>query len=181
MSTIRFEATLYNIGSWTILRLPGDESVKLPSRGQTMVKGTINGFQFEAPLEPDGKWSHWLHVDKAMSEAIGAGAGDTVSVAIEPTKNWPEPEVPKDIQAALATHAKAHDLWVKITPMARWEWVRWIRSTGNQETRERRIEVAMSKMKAGERRPCCWNRMLCTEPAVSKSGVLFIPDEALTT
>lgn len=175
MSTIRFEATLFEIGSWTILRLPEDESVKLPSRGQTMVKGTINDFHFQAPLEPDGKWSHWLKVDKMMSQAIGAKAGDTVSVAIEPTKEWPEPEVPKDILTALSTHPEAHDLWMKITPMARWEWVRWIRSTSKDETRKKRIEVAMSKLKSGERRPCCWNRMLCTEPSVSKNGVLLEP------
>ena len=43
-----------------------------------------------------------------------------------------------------------------------------IRATHNPETRSRRIEVALSKIKAGERRPCCFNRNQCTEPEVSK-------------
>ena len=47
MPTIHFEAKLFTIGSWTILRLPENASAKLPSRGQTMVKGTINDFPFE--------------------------------------------------------------------------------------------------------------------------------------
>ena len=42
MSTIHFEATLFTINSWTILRLPENASAKLPSRGMTMVSGTIN-------------------------------------------------------------------------------------------------------------------------------------------
>jgi hypothetical protein len=176
MLTIHFKTKLFKIGSWTILRLPEDASAKLPSRGQTMVRGTINGFHFQAPLEPDGKWSHWLKVDKAMRRNIGTDVGDSVKVAIESTKEWPEPEVPADITTALAAAPQAYNLWKKITPMARWEWIRWIRGTAQQETRKRRIEVAMSKLKSGERRPCCWNRALCTEPYVSKNGVLLEPN-----
>jgi hypothetical protein len=170
MSTIRFETNLFTIGSWTILRLPESASAKLPSRGQTMVEGTINGFHFQTPLEPDGKLSHWFRVDKAMREAAGVDAGDTVTLSIEPTKAWPEPD---DGKSALAAIPEAYSLWQQITPMARWEWIRWIRSTGQTETRQRRVEVACSKLKAGERRPCCWNRNLCTEPSVSRNGVLF--------
>lgn len=178
MTAIRFETKLFKIGSWTILRLPQNASAKLPSRGQVMVKGTINGFRFQSPLEPDGNWSHWFKVDDGLSKAAKAAAGDTVTMAIEPTKDWPEPEVPADINKALAADAKAHALWVQVTPMARWEWIRWIRSTGRSETRQRRIEVGLSKLRAGERRPCCWNRNLCTEPSVSKNGVLLEPTPA---
>ncbi|MGA2625533.1 MAG: DUF1905 domain-containing protein [Candidatus Bathyarchaeia archaeon] len=59
MSTIRFEAKLFRIGSWTLLRLPKSASAKLASRGMTMVQGTIKGFRFQAALLPDGKGSHW--------------------------------------------------------------------------------------------------------------------------
>jgi len=175
MTTILFESKLFKIGSWTILRLPETASAKLPSRGQTMVDGTFNGAHFQTPLEPDGKWSHWFRVDKALLKAASAAAGDTVTLAIKPIKEWPEPDVPADWKSALAADPTAHNLWKIITPMARWEWIRWIRATNRQETRIRRIEVAISKLKAGERRPCCWNRNLSTEPTVSKNGVLLEP------
>jgi hypothetical protein len=45
MSTIQFEAKLFTIGAWTLLRLPEHASARLPSRGITMVAGTINGFR----------------------------------------------------------------------------------------------------------------------------------------
>jgi hypothetical protein len=177
MSTIHFEAKLFNIGAWTLLRLPESASAKLPSRGMTMVEGTINGFRFQAALEPDGKGSHWFRVDTTMLEAAGADAGDTVTLAIEPIREWPEPEVPADLKSALTDSPQVHKLWMDITPMARWDWIRWIRATKQPETRKRRIEVACSKLKAGTRRPCCFNRNLCTEPSVSNNGVLLEPRE----
>jgi hypothetical protein len=177
MSTIRFEAKLFKIGSWTLLRLPKSASAKLPSRGMTMVAGTINDFRFQAALEPDGKGSHWFKLDKTMRKAAGADVGDTVMLAIEPVKEWPEPRVPADLKNALAAVPQAHTLWMEITPMARWDWIRWIGSTKNPDTRKRRIEVTFSKFQAGKRRPCCFNRTLCTEPYVSNNGVLLEPTQ----
>ena len=175
MSTIRFEAKLFKIGSWTLLRLPKNASAKLPSRGMTMVEGTINSFRFQAALEPDGKGSHWFRVDKTMRKAIGAGAGDTVTLSIEPVKEWSEPNIPADLKNALAVVPQAQALWMEITPMARWDWIRWIGATKQPGTRRRRIETALSKLRAGDRRPCCFNRTICTEPSVSKNGVLLEP------
>lgn len=178
MSTIYFETVVLKIGEWTLLRLSESASAKLPSRGMALVEGTINGFQSKIVLEPDGKGSHWFRVDAGLREAAGIDAGDTVTVAFEPSKEWPEPEVPADLNQALASDPQANALWLQITPMARWDWLRWIRATNNQETRSRRIEVALSKLKAGERRPCCFNRNQCTEPEVSKNGVLIDPMQA---
>jgi|SRR5882672_8528387 len=172
MSLIHLEAKLFAIGNWVILKLPKEASAQLPSRGQAMVRGTINDFHFQTALEPDGKGSHWLNVDKSMQKSAKVAVGDTVQLAIESTKEWPEPTIPADIQAALDASPEVQKLWARITPMARWEWIRWIGATSQTETRKRRIEVACSKLMAGERRPCCFNRSMCCVPEVSKNGVL---------
>ena len=177
MSTINFEAKLVKINSWAILRLPKSASAKLPSRGLVMVKGSINGFGFKAPLEPDGKGSHWFRFDKTMSEGAKAEAGDTVKLVVEPTSEWPEPQVPGDLKKALAADSKARVLWDDITPMARWDWIRWINATKNPQTRKVRIEKTFSKLKAGKRIACCFNRSQCTEPNVSNNGVLLEPSK----
>jgi hypothetical protein len=175
MSTIRFEAQLFIVGSWTVLKLPQSASAMQPTRATAMVEGTINGSRFQAPLEPDGKGSHWFRFEETLREAAGADAGDTVMLEIEPAKEWPEPPVPADVKNALVAVPEAHSLWMQITPHARWDWIRWIRATNQPLTRRRRIEVACSKLKAGMRRPCCFNRNLCTEPSVSQNGVLREP------
>lgn len=172
--TIRFETTLYTLKDWTILPVPESESVKLSSRGQVSVKGTINGHEFKTVLEPDGRWSHWLRVTDAMQKIMNIHAGDTVTVELAQIKQWPEPVVPKDIAAALATAPdKVKSKWRDITPMARWEWIRWINSTNNAETRDVRIIKTISKLDGKHRRPCCFNLAACTEPYLMKSGRLM--------
>ena len=174
--TIRFDATLSAIDKRTILRLPQKASEKLPSRGQVAVQGTINGHGFQAVLEPDGYLGHWMRIDEKQQRAAAVSAGDTATLAIEPLKDWPEPNVPADLDTALAAAPKnIHELWKGITPMARWEWVRWVIATNNPETRKRRVEVSISKMKSGKRRPCCFNLAACTDPYLSKNGRLLEP------
>jgi Domain of unknown function (DUF1905)/Bacteriocin-protection, YdeI or OmpD-Associated len=176
LPTIRFDATLSTIDSWTILRLPEEASGKLPSRGQVAVHGTINGHGFRTVLEPDGYFGHWMVIDRKLRRTAALSVGDTATLEVEPLKDWPEPNVPRDLEAALATAPqKIRDLWKAITPMARWEWVRWVNATQNPETRKRRVEVSISKMQSGKRRPCCFNLAACTDPNLSKSGRLVEP------
>jgi len=86
---------------------------------------------------------------------------------------WPEPKVPADLAEALASDLQAHRLWMDITPVARWDWIRWIGSTRNRETRAIRIEKTLSKLRSGKRAACCFNRSQCTDPSMSRNGVLL--------
>jgi hypothetical protein len=145
--------------SWTFLILPKNASAKLPSRGVTAIEGTINGSPFQAVLEPDGQKSHWLKVDRKLREVAGAEAGDIVSLEIAPAAEEPEPQVPADLRKALAPAApEARALWSDITPNARRDWIHWITSAKQPETRARRIKNACSMLAAGKRRVCCFDR-----------------------
>jgi hypothetical protein len=176
--TIRFDATLSTIDTSTVLRLPETASAKLPSRGQVAIYGTINGIEFQTVLEPDGDFGHWMKVDGALQHAARISPGDTATLDIGVTKDWPEPRVPQDLAMALAAaQPKIQDLWNEITPMARWEWVRWVNATKNPDTRGRRVEVSISKMQSGKRRPCCFNLSACTDPDLSRSGRLIEPGD----
>ena len=173
---IQFDATLYTVGELTILRLPEQASRQLPSRGQVAVRGTINGHGFQTVLEPDGCFGHWMRVGEKQQQSAAIARGDTASLEIEPLREWPEPTVPPDLEVALAAAPpKIQDLWNDITPMARWEWVRWVNATRNPETRSRRVEVSISKMNGGKRRPCCFNLAACTDPDLSVGGRLVDP------
>jgi Bacteriocin-protection, YdeI or OmpD-Associated/Domain of unknown function (DUF1905) len=164
-SKIRFKAKLFRpaestmTGSWTFLVLPKNASAKLPSRGMAAIEGKINGVPFQATLEPDGQKSHWLKVDRNLGEAAGADAGDVVTLEIAAAADEPEPDVPADVRKALAGAApKARALWSDITPIARRDWIHWITSAKQPETRARRIKNACSMLAAGKRRVCCFDR-----------------------
>ena len=178
-STIRFSAKLFRpgpkatenferVGSWTLLTLPENASARLrfPPRDMTMVEGTVNGFPFRAALEPNGDGSHWLRLSKALRDAAGIsgreGVGDAVTVEITRVDEESECRVPMDLREALEsapTHpGQAHALWAvwgRITPMARRDWILWIVSAKQEETRRRRIKNACEMLASGKRRPCC--------------------------
>jgi hypothetical protein len=140
------------------------------------VHGTINGHGFQTVLEPDGNFGHWMKIDRKLQGSATLNKADPATLEIEPLKDWPEPSVPRDLRSALAAAPqKIQDLWNEITPMARWEWVRWINATPNPDTRKRRVQVSISKMKSGKRRPCCFNLAACTDPDLSKNGKLTEP------
>jgi hypothetical protein len=145
----------------------------------SMVEGTLHGYAFQTPLEPDGIGSHWFRVSDTLLEAAGAKIGDSVSVAVEPMALWPEPEVPGDLARALASDPPVHRIWLDITPLARWDWIRWIGSTRNPDTRAIRIEKTLSKLRSGKRAACCFDRSQCTDPSMSRNGVLLEPAPAI--
>jgi hypothetical protein len=133
-----YETRLEKIGEWTVLRLPKDASQILPSRGMNMVSGTMNGQPFQAAAEPDGLGGHWLGWKEKIPQLAGITEGDSVKLEIEPAIEWPEPDVPIDILAGLAMIPQAKKLWQELTPNAHWEWLRWIRSTNNPESPQKK-------------------------------------------
>lgn len=166
---IRCTADVERLGGRTIARLPAEASAELPSRGQVAVTGTLDSQPFRTVVEPDGRRGHWIDLDGAPA------VGDTVTLELTPTKDWPEPEVPGDLSGALDRAPDLEDTWSDITPMARWEWVRWVGATKNPATRAKRVDVTISKLRDGKRRPCCFDLSSCTDPELARSGALVAP------
>jgi hypothetical protein len=112
--------------SWSFLVLPQSASARLPTRAMTSVEGTLNGVPFRAPLQPDGRKSHWLKVTRRLRESAGAAMGDTVQL--------------------------------EISPAARRDWILWIVSARQAQSRARRIANACDMLSSGKRRVCCFDR-----------------------
>src|SRR5437762_9701903 len=68
-----------------------------------------------------------------------------------------ELRVPTDLHQALAATPMAKAKWSDLTPIARRDFISWIDSAKQPETRRRRIERACSMLAAGKRRPCCYS------------------------
>src|SRR5207253_11060630 len=66
-----------------------------------------------------------------------------------------EPRVPTDLGKALAATPTAKVQWNDLTPIARRDFITWIDSAKQPETRRRRIERACAMLAAGRRRPRC--------------------------
>lgn len=66
-------------------------------------------------------------------------------------------KLPEDFKKAIETSQIVRALWGDITPLARNEWICWVTSGKKAETRDIRIKKAISKLRSGMRRPCCWS------------------------
>ena len=87
-------------GSFAKVRVPETASKDLPSRGQVAVHGMVNGAEFQTVLEPDGNSGRWMRVGDTLRHVAGLSVDDTATFD-----------------------------WSEITPMAHWEWVRWVSAT----------------------------------------------------
>lgn len=64
--------------------------------------------------------------------------------------------LPVDLRKALASKPKALAAWEDVTPLARNEWICWVESVKQQETRDHHVKRAAAELAEGKRRPCCW-------------------------
>lgn len=170
---IGFDGEIAEVAGRLILRFPQEASARLPSRGQVAVHAVLDGHDFDTVLEPDGMRGHWLSIDDVLRDELGLQGGGSASLEVEPSKSWPEPRVPDDLREALDAAPDLAETWRDITPMARWEWVRWVGATKSPVTRAKRVAVSISKLRDGKRRPCCFDLSSCTDPELAKSGKLI--------
>ncbi len=145
-----------NGNAWAFVVLPPEASAKLPRRGRTTIRGTINGSGFTALLEPDGKKSHWLKLDKELLEVSGATFGDFAQLEIISVEE-PEPEIPDDLLEALSASPESRATWDATTTIARLDWIHWITSAKQAKTRKKRINDACDRLASGKKRVCCFD------------------------
>jgi hypothetical protein len=142
---------------WAFVVLPKQASARLPRRGRTTVEGTLNGREFKALLEPDGRKSHWLKVDEKLLKESGASFGDVAHFEIRAADPEPEPEVPADLREALQASPEARATWEATTTIARVDWIHWIQSARQEKTRAKRVDDARDMLASGKKRVCCFD------------------------
>jgi uncharacterized protein YdeI (YjbR/CyaY-like superfamily) len=79
-----------------------------------------------------------------------------IQVRIQNMKREDEPRVPTDLRKVFAAAPKAKGQWSDLTPLARKDFIMWIDSAKQSETRKRRIESIPNRLASGKRRPCCF-------------------------
>jgi uncharacterized protein YdeI (YjbR/CyaY-like superfamily) len=71
----------------------------------------------------------------------------------KPAGQEKEPRVPTDLSNAVAATPMAKAQWSDLTPIERRDFISWMDSGKQPETRRRRIEKACVMLAAGKRRP----------------------------
>lgn len=78
------------------------------------------------------------------------------SMSSKPVAKETEPTVPADLRKVLAAAPSAEAAWKGLTSIGRRDFISWIDSAKQPETRKRRVESVPSRLASGKRRPCCY-------------------------
>jgi Bacteriocin-protection, YdeI or OmpD-Associated/Domain of unknown function (DUF1905) len=139
----RFETVLRTEGPGTFVEVPLGVPA-LFGRARAPVQVTINGYRFRSTVAVYGG-RYFLPMKRAVREAAGVAAGDLVVVEVEADEEPREVEVPEDLAAALAADAAAFE---RISYTHRREYVEWVVAAKRPETRRRRVEETVARLRA---------------------------------
>jgi uncharacterized protein YdeI (YjbR/CyaY-like superfamily) len=93
-------------------------------------------------------------------------------------------KTPNDLQKALRASSSVEAKWNDLTPIARRDFIGWVESARQSETRARRVKRVGEMLLAGKRRPCCYSivpmklyKALGADPKAKSGWSALSPDE----
>ena len=152
MGSLRFTATLVPRGPAAAVVLDDEQAAAVGEGAKRFpVVATVNGHRWRTSVARMGGES-LLGLNRAVREAAGVEAGDTVEVALELDTAPREVEVPEALAAALARDRVAQKHYEALAYSHRKEYARWIAEAKREETRERRVAQALEMLRQGKTR-----------------------------
>ncbi len=151
---VDFDAALWRPdarGAATFITLPFDVKA-IFGRARCPVRVTINDHTWRTTTQIYGDGYH-IVVNADARTAASVNAGDSVRVQVKKDDTVRTTDVPPELAVRLRTDAEAKDAFEALAPSHRREYARWVGEAKLPQTRVRRAEVAMERIKTGVRRP----------------------------
>lgn len=147
---MKFQTTIQLNGKTaTGIRVPDEVVAGLGSGKRPAVRVTINGYTYRSTVAPMGGVS-MLPVSAEVRESAGVAAGDEVEVDVEVDEAPREVSVPPDFAEALDGDAEAKRFFDGLSYSNKRRFVLPIEDAKTPETRQRRIEKAVSTLHEGK-------------------------------
>jgi uncharacterized protein YdeI (YjbR/CyaY-like superfamily) len=94
---------------------------------------------------------HILGITKEIREKLFKKPGDTIEVVLEHDLEIREVIVPEDVQLLLDKYPRSKKFYESLSFTDRKEYMRWIEMAKQKETRDRRIDMFLAKLKEKKR------------------------------
>jgi hypothetical protein len=146
---MRFRTTILSAGKTAAgIQVPTDVLDALGTSRKPAVKVTINGFTYRSTVATvDGRFM--VGVSNDVRKAAGVVAGETVDVELELDTEPREVVVPADFAAALDAEPAARSFFDGLSYSNKRRFVLPIDDAKTAETRQRRIESSVVKLRDG--------------------------------
>lgn len=118
---------------------------------RVQIKATLDGEPYRGTLVRMGGPCHILGVRKDIRDKIGKSFGDEIEVVVEEDTEPREVQVPPDLQEALERNPEAAAFFKQLAYTHQKEYVQWIEEAKREQTRQRRIDQTIERLKQGKR------------------------------
>jgi hypothetical protein len=148
--TVTFKTTIIQEGNNTGIEVPEDAIEKLASGKRVPVKITLNGFSYRSTITVmGGRYLIPLSAERRTSANVKGG--DKLQITLELDTAPREVEIPAEFKKALDKEKKALAFFDSLSYSGKLKYVLPIGQAKTEETRQRRIEKAISDLKAGKK------------------------------
>jgi len=145
---IKFHTTILQTGKNTAgIQVPEEVMENLGAGKRPLVRVTINKYTYRSAVAVMAG-RYMISFNPEHRKAAGVQGGDETDVTLELDVEPRTVEIPKDLKAAL-TKANLLNAFEKTAPSMKKEYVRQVEEAKAQETRERRINKIVDKLRAG--------------------------------
>jgi hypothetical protein len=152
MGSLHFTATLLPRGPAAAVVLDDDQVATVGEGAKRFaVRATVNGYTWRTTVVRM-RGEFLLGLSRAVREAAGAEAGDTVDVELELDTAPREVDVPEALAAALAGDPVAAAAFDRLAFTHRKEFAQWIDEARKDETRSRRVLQTLVMLREGKTR-----------------------------
>ncbi len=147
---MKFHGTLLLGGKTaTGIEVPAEIVTGLGSGKRPKVRVTINNYTYRSSVAPmDGKFM--IPVSEDVRNKAGVAAGDEVDVDIELDTEPRELIIPSDFAEALGLNSEAKQFFDGLSYSNKQRFTLSIEQAKTAETRQRRIEKAISNLREGK-------------------------------
>lgn len=127
------------------------EAKKEFGKARVPIRCTIDGEPYRGTMVKYGTPYHIIIVLKAIREKIKKGAGDKVKVWLVEDTEERTVQIPSDFKKLLAKE-KVEQLFTAMSYTHRKEWMLWLNDAKKEETRIKRMDKAIEKLKERKER-----------------------------
>ncbi len=150
MAKVKFNTTIFQEGNNTGIEVPEEVVEKIGAGKRPPVHVTLNGFSYRSTIAVmGGKYLIPLSAERRTNAKVKGG--DKLDITLELDTEPREVELPQDFKKELAKDKKALVFFEGLSYSTKSRFVLPISQAKTDETRQRRIEKALSDLRAGKK------------------------------
>ena len=149
--SVTFDTTVIATGNNTGIVVPDEMIERLGAGRRPAVVVNVNGYQYRNTVGVMGG-RHMISISAAVRNVAGLEAGDQIHVVLTLAEGSREVTIPDDLAAALSADPAAEAFFARLSSSLQRYHVDNIGAAKTAETRQRRIDKAISLFQQGKKR-----------------------------